>query len=162
MNRLTCLTFSLLVLTIPCMAQQSKAAAVPKVVFVCEHGAAKSIMAAAEFERLAKQKGVAFEIISRGTNPDAEVAGSIRQHLLEDGIDIGSAKPAKVSAKDLEGATTVVTFGPDLSSLLPKGAKLLDWSATPSPSQDYRAARERIVKQLETLVETMQKAEHPK
>ena len=162
MNRFTCLILSLLALTIPCAAQQSKAAVVQKVVFVCEHGAAKSVMAAAEFGKLAKQKGVAFEIISRGTVPDAEVAVRIRQHLLADGMDIGSAKPAKVSAKDLEGATTVVTFGPDLSALLPKGAKLLDWSATPSPSQDYRAAREYIVKQLETLVESMQKAEHPK
>ncbi len=117
-------------------------------------------MAAAEFERLAKQKGVAFEIISRGTVPDAEVAAPIRQHLLADGMDIGSAKPSKVSAKDLEGATTVVTFGPDLSSLMPKGAKLLDWSATPSPGKDYQTARDYIVRQLGTLVEIIQKAEH--
>ncbi len=160
MNKSTCLIFSLLAITIPCAAQQSKAAARQKVVFVCEHGAAKSVMAAAEFERLAKQKGVAFEIISRGTIPDAEVAAPIRQHLLADGMDIGTAKPAKVSAKDLEGATTVVTFGPNLTSLMPKGTNLLDWSATPSPSKDYRVAREYIVKQLGTLVETMQKAEH--
>ena len=117
-------------------------------------------MAAAEFERLAKQKGIAFEIISRGTIPDAEVAAPVRKHLLEDGMDIGSVKPVKVSAKDLEGATTFVTFGPDLSALLPKGVKLLDWSATPSPSQDYSAARVYIVKHLGTLVETIQKAEH--
>lgn len=157
---MTCLTLSLLAITIPCVAQQSKAAARPKVVFVCEHGSAKSVMAAAEFERLAKQKGVAFEIISRGTVPDAEVAAPIRQHLLADGMDIGSAKPSKVSAKDLEGATTVVTFGPDLSSLMPKGAKLLDWSATPSPGKDYQTARDYIVRQLGTLVEIIQKAEH--
>ena len=35
----------------------------PKVVFVCEHGAAKSVIAAAEFKRLAKEKGLAVEVI---------------------------------------------------------------------------------------------------
>ena len=123
-----------------------------KVVFVCEHGAAKSIIAKAEFERLAKEKGIAVEVVSRGTTPDAEIAAGVRKGLLADGTDLGSAKPVKISAKDLKGAAAVVTFGPDLAEWMPKGMKALDWSAAPSPGKDYREARDYIRKQVEGLV----------
>ena len=130
----------------------------PKVVFVCEHGAAKSIMAAAEFERMAKQRGLEFTIVSRGTNPDAEIAAGVRQGLKADGMEVGAAKPAKVAAKDFEGATKVITFGPGLSEWLGKNTKALDWSATPSPGKDYGAARDHIRKELETLLNDFQPA----
>ena len=52
-----------------------------KVVFVCEHGAAKSIIAAAEFARLAKQSGLVVEAVSRGTVPDAEIGAKVRKGL---------------------------------------------------------------------------------
>ena len=137
---------------------QESAKRIEKVVFVCEHGSAKSIIAAAEFERLAKQKGIAVEVVARGTNPDAEIGAAIRQGLRQDGIDVGSAKPVKVSTKDLEGATRVVTFGQDLTEWLPKGSKAMDWSATPSPSQDFTATKEYILQQLEALTADMKKA----
>jgi protein-tyrosine-phosphatase len=128
-----------------------------KVVFVCEHGAAKSIIAKAEFERLAKEKGLSVEVVSRGTTPDAEIASGVRKGLLADGTDLGSARPVKISAKDLEGASRVVTFGPDLAEWMPKGVKVLDWSAAPSPSKDYKEARDYIRKQVESLVGDIKK-----
>jgi arsenate reductase (thioredoxin) len=128
-----------------------------KVVFVCEHGAAKSIIAKAEFERLAKANGIAVEVVSRGTIPDAEIAAGVRQGLLAGGTDLGPARPVKISTKDLHGATAVVTFGPDLAEWMPKGVKTLDWSATPSPSKDYREARDYIRKQVEGLVGELKK-----
>ncbi len=139
-------------------AQSGSKTVAPKVVFVCEHGAAKSVMAGAEFARLARQHGLAVEVITRGTNPDAEVGPAIRKNLLADGMDVGPAKPIKVTAKDLQGAVAVVTFGPDLSALLPRGTRSLDWSATPPPSQDYQAARNYIMAQLEKLVADLQKS----
>ncbi len=139
-----------------------EAPAPPKIVFVCEHGAAKSIIAAAEFERLAKQNGLSVRIVSRGTNPDAEIGTAVRQGLLADGIDLGAAKPVRISAKDLEDATKVVSFGPDLAEWLPKGGKAADWSATPSPSANYRAARLYIVKQLEPLLLELKKSQMQK
>ena len=164
MNRLTILTVGLVILGQAAMAQPASGdkKASPKVVFVCEHGSAKSVMAAAEFERLAKQKGLAFQVLSRGANPDAEIDAPIRQHLLADGMNIGPAKPAKVSEKDLQGATRVISFGPELAPLLPNGMKALDWSAMPSPNKDYRVAREYLLKQLDALVLEMQKSEHAK
>lgn len=157
MNALARIALALLTMRVTQVVAQTPAAGAkpasrPKVVFVCEHGSAKSVMAAAEFERLAKKSGLTVDVIGRGSNPDAEVNGPIRQHLLADGMDIGSSKPIRVSAKDLAGAARVISFGPDLTPLLPKGFTVLDWSATPSPGKDYQASRTYIVKQLEALI----------
>jgi arsenate reductase (thioredoxin) len=132
------------------------AADAPKVVFVCEHGAAKSIMAAAEFRKLARDRGFQVQVLSRGTIPDAEIAAGVKSGLQADGLDAGMPKPLKVTAPDLAGAARVVSFGPDLSALLPKGVKALDWSSAPSPSKDYRAARDHIRRQLQDLFQELE------
>src|SRR5262249_22621179 len=137
----------------PVWAQTAK----PKVVFVCEHGSAKSVIAAAEFSRMAKEKGLELTILSRGTTPDPEIPKLIHDGLKADGLDVGAMKPSQISANDLKGAVKIVSFGPDLAPLLPKDAKVADWSATPSPSADYNAARDYIRKQLQTLLKDFEK-----
>ena len=127
------------------------------VVFVCEHGSAKSVIAATELRRMAIEAGLDLNILARGTNPDAEIPKLVRDGLKADGHDIGALKPTKVSEKDLRGATKIVSFGPDLSQWLTDGATVADWSATPSVDQDYRAAREYIRKKLELLVKELKK-----
>ena len=138
-------------------AQDSKTPTKPTVVFVCEHGSAKSIIAAAEFKRMAIEKGLDLNILARGTNPDAEIPKIVRDGLKADGHDVGALKPTKVSEKDLRGAAKIVSFGPDLTQWLTDGAMVADWSATPSVSEDYARAREYIRKQLETLVKDLKK-----
>jgi hypothetical protein len=127
------------------------------VVFVCEHGFAKSIIAAAEFERMAKEKRLDLNILARGTNPDPEIPKVVRDGLKADGYDVGTLKPTKVSEKDLKGAARIVSFGPDLKPWLADGAAVSDWSATPSVSEDYRTAREYIRQQLEILLKDFKK-----
>jgi arsenate reductase (thioredoxin) len=129
----------------------------PTVVFVCEHGSAKSVIAASEFERMAKEKGLDVKILARGANPDAEIPKLVRDGLKADGYDVGNLKPTKVSEKDLKGAAKIVSFGPDLKPLLTDGAVVSDWSATPSVSEDYRAARDYIRQQLEILLKDLRK-----
>src|SRR4029453_17394056 len=46
----------------------------PRVLFVCLHGAAKSVVAAAHFRRLASARGLSISAVAAGTEPDAEVA----------------------------------------------------------------------------------------
>jgi protein-tyrosine-phosphatase len=151
------LPLCLLALT-PIRAQSTKSPEPkPRVVFVCEHGSAKSVIAAAEFSRMAKETGIDLDILARGTNPDVEVPKLVRDGLKADGHDVGAMKPTKVSEGDLKGATRIVSFGPDLTPLLAQGATVMDWSATPSVSEDYRAARDYIRKKLEDLVKDMKK-----
>jgi arsenate reductase (thioredoxin) len=46
----------------------------PDILFVCEHGAAKSIIAATYFNLLAKQRGFPWRAIARGTNPELRIS----------------------------------------------------------------------------------------
>src|SRR4051794_22054800 len=141
----------------PLMWGQGVSQPKPRVVFVCEHGSAKSVIAAAEFTRMAKANGLDVSIVSRGTNPDAEIPKLVRDGLKSDGHDIGSLKPVKVSENDLKGATKIISFGPDLAPWLPKGTVVTDWSATPSVSENYAAARDYIRRQLEALLRDLVK-----
>src|SRR5258708_36976431 len=113
------------------LAQDRKSDARPTVVFVCEHGSAKSVIAASEFERMAKEEGLDVKILARGANPEAEIPKLVRDGLKADGYDVGTMKSTKISEKDLKGAAKIISFGPDLKPLLADGAVVSDWSATP-------------------------------
>ena len=134
-----------------------KAPATTKIVFVCEHGSAKSVIAAAHCRRLAQERGLNLEIVSRGSTPDAEIPPGVRNGLKADGIDVGTLKPAPVTWSDLQGASKIISFGPDLSSLA-GGKPVEDWSATPAVSTDYQAARSYIVKRIQQLLDQVAKA----
>ena len=57
----------------------------PTVLFMCPHGAAKSVLASAYFQRLAKERGLDVLVVSAGTEPDAEVAPAVVNHLTKNG-----------------------------------------------------------------------------
>jgi arsenate reductase (thioredoxin) len=89
------------------------------VVFVCQHGAAMSVLAAALLERLAADHGLLLRVLARGTEPEPQVAPAVGAGLLEQGIDVAAWQPRPLTPGDLAGAWRVVFFGPDLSHLLP-------------------------------------------
>ena len=155
------LSRTLLLIPLLAAAQDAKKPDAPappaKVVFVCEHGSAKSVIAAAHFERLAKEEELLFEVVARGTTPDPEIPAGVRNGLKADGITLGDLKPATVTSADLRGATKVISFGPDLSAVNTGKIAVEDWSATPAVSADYAAARSYIVNQLKILLEQLRK-----
>src|SRR5919198_3447437 len=52
-------------------AQTKATAAAPlRVLFVCVHGAAKSVIAAAHFRKLAAARGISIDAVAAGTEPD--------------------------------------------------------------------------------------------
>ena len=81
------------------------------ILFVCEHGSAKSVIAAAHFNRLAKQRGLPHCAIARGINPDAEISLQLRLNLAKDRLDVAIWKAQGASEKDVRGEARVVTFG---------------------------------------------------
>jgi hypothetical protein len=133
--------------------QQASKTAPPKILFVCEHGAAKSVIAAKELEKMARERGVSIQAVTRGTTPDPEIPMSVRTGLKADGIEIGTMKPVLVKPEDLQSADRVISFGPDLSAIGGKTVKVEDWSATPDVSANFPAARDYIVKRLQTLLD---------
>src|SRR5215471_2722365 len=65
-----------------------RGASAATVVFVCEHGSAKSVIAAAHFNRLAAARGLPYHAVARGTNPDPEVAAGVVNGLVADGLKV--------------------------------------------------------------------------
>ena len=134
-------------------AQQESKMPPPKIVFVCEHGAAKSVIAVKELEKLARERGISIQAVSRGTTPDPDIPLYVRTGLKADGIEIGTMKPVQVKPEDLRDAARVISFGPDLSAVAGQKVRVEDWSATPDVSGNFPAARDYIVKRLQTLLD---------
>jgi arsenate reductase len=128
----------------------------PTVLFMCPHGAAKSVLASAYFQRAAKERGLNVRVISAGTDPDPEVAPAVASHLKKGGYEVPVSKPRQVTSEDLATADVVISIGCDLKDLpAPKGT-VVKWDDVPAPSQDFAGAdqmiRERVLQLVEELV----------
>ena len=114
------------------------------IVFVCEHGAAKSILAAAYFNKLASEKGSDLRAIARGTNPDAELSPQTVMGLSKDGLQPTESTPQKLTEADVQSAEHVLTFC-DLPVEYHQKAIVEQWDGIPPVSEDYEKARDAIV-----------------
>jgi len=123
------------------------------VLFVCAHGAAKSVLAAADFQRLADRRGLKLRAAAAGTDPDPEVSSWVVQALREDGIDVGDQRPRRVTRDDLAGAWRVVAFGCDLGGLAPPGLAVEQWGDVPAVGDNGNAARAAITARLGRLLD---------
>jgi protein-tyrosine-phosphatase len=120
------------------------------VLFVCLHGAGKSLIAASHFQRLAGERGVKVRAAFAGTEPDPELTPAAVAGLLAEGIDVRGQRPRRVTGDDIRGASRVVSFGCELGALAP-GVAVERWDDVPAASEDYRAARDLIVSRLPAL-----------
>ena len=75
-----------------------------QIVFLCPHGAAKSVIAAAYCQQLADQCGVPLHVTSAGTEPDAEVSPAVVALLRAEGIDVAGHQPRRVTPEELATA----------------------------------------------------------
>ncbi len=121
------------------------------IVFVCEHGAAKSVIAATEFNRLAEEKGLPERAISRGTNLDAEFAPNVVAGLKKDGLPVPTGKPVMLTSAEVATAERVVTLGCTLPVNLKPADKLEDWADIASP-RNYEASRAGTLRHIQQLV----------
>jgi protein-tyrosine-phosphatase len=128
------------------------------IVFVCEHGSAKSLIAASFCERLAKQRGVAVRAVSRGTSPDASVPDAVVEALHEDGFDVAAFEPRALSDADVSTAACVIAIGIDLGYATARaGTRLERWDDIPPVSSSYRDARRVIVSRLRSLLRSLER-----
>lgn len=78
-------------------SQSARLTSTRPVVFVCEHGAARSVIAAAWFNKLAAEQHVAFRAVARGVTPQEDLSVSTVAGLKRDGIEFSSEKPSILS-----------------------------------------------------------------
>ena len=124
-----------------------------RILFVCLHGAAKSVLAAADCERLAAARGLHVTAEFAGTEPDADVAPAVAAALHADGVDLGGKKPRLVTASDVAAADQVVAFGCDLGGAKTPGARVEQWADVPAVSDGLPVARAAIRRRLEQLID---------
>jgi chromate transporter len=121
------------------------------VVFVCEHGSAKSLVAASFFDRMARERGLAVRAVSRGTVPDASVPPVVVRSLRADGFEVASYRPRKLAVSDLASAARVVAIGVDLGEM-GAGRRVERWDDIPPVSTSYQEARAAMLSRLDALL----------
>ena len=134
----------------------------PTVLFMCPRGAAKSVVASAYFQRLAKERGLNVRVESAGTEPDPRVSPVVAAHLSRNGYSMPVSTPRKVTAEELTSADVVISIGCDLSGLPQPAGRLVRWDEVPPLSEDFTRADEAIRRRVSALIEELVLAESKK
>ena len=124
----------------------------PTILFICEHGAARSTIATAYFNKLAQQQGLKYHAIFRGINPDSALGPAAQQGLIKDSFDVHDWKPVAVTKQDFENAYQVITLDCVLPEKYSTGKPITQWKGIPPISDNYNIARDSIVKKVQALV----------
>src|SRR6266702_4942122 len=98
-----------------------------RVVFVCEHGSVKSLIAMEYFNRSARERGLPYRAVARGTAPELTVPVPVREGLHAAGFDVSEFVPQLFKASDVDGASLVVSFDQDISKIVAGRARHLRW-----------------------------------
>lgn len=127
------------------------------VVFVCEHGNVKSLMAASYFNQLAAQRGLPFHAVSRGAAPDSDtVPKPIAAGLHADGVDVSDFHPSKVATADVDAAVRVIAISTELPPDVQVDAHRMErWGDVPTASVNYEAARASLKAHVAALLDRL-------
>ena len=128
----------------------------PSVIFVCEHGAAKSVIATAYFNKLAAERGLSYRATFRGTSLQDDLSTRAVAGLRADGIAIPDGKPSAIAPADVTRATHIFAIGCTLPSVAAKSGKAADWNDVPD-DQGYGPMRDAIVRHVTVLLDDLQK-----
>jgi len=120
-------------------------------IFVCEHGAAKSVIAAAHFNKLASERNLSLRATARGTTPDAELSPKAVEGLERDGLTPTESVPQKLTLTDSESAGRIVSFC-ELPEEFQGRVSIDQWDGVPPVSEDYEKARDAIVERINKLI----------
>ena len=127
------------------------------ILFVCQHGGAKSVIAASYFNQL----GLPFHgVAAAAEDPYEEVPAPVVELLQRDGVDVRDFKPRRVDDTDLDGAMRVVSIGCDLSGVPGSQpgtddglrARLSSWDDVPPASEDLEGSVAAIRRHVDALV----------
>jgi protein-tyrosine-phosphatase len=140
--------------TAPSAAALAGPTAEPTVVFVCEHGAAKSVIATAYFNKIAAERGLQARASYRGVNPQADLSVTAMKGLKDDGLSVDEHKPVPISQSDVDAATVIFAIGCTLPSSATASGKAASWDDVPE-DRGYGPTRDAIKRHVEDLVDRM-------
>ena len=123
------------------------------VLFACVENAGRSQMAAAFFNALADS--AAARALSAGTDPAERVHPAVAQVMRELGIELGDARPRRLTADLVARADVLITMGCGAACPLVPGVPHEDW-ALPDPKDEpverVREIRDQIRARVEALI----------
>ena len=129
------------------------------VLFVCEHGTVKSLLAKVLFEKYAQEVGLQMRAVSRGTYVDTAVPPWMLQQLAIDHVTLGSWLPRPLVAQDLADASYVVSFDVPSTATSATQAPREQWDGLPSVAQDYAKGRDAIKARVHQLVDSLNRVQ---
>ena len=139
---------------VPVSAQRAEDEAGAKtIVFVCLHGVVNSQMAAAYFNKAAKERGLPFTAVSRGIDLYRSIPVRIQDGLALDGLEPAN-KPLELTAQEAGRASRVLAFDP-IPAEQKGDANVTYWSGVPIGIDDYEATRDEIVRRVDALAASL-------
>ena len=126
-----------------------------RVVFVCEHGSVKSLIAMLYFNRSAQERGLPYRAVARGTAPEPTVPVPVREGLHAEGFDVSEFVPQLFKASDVDGASLVVSFDQDIDATVGGRARHLRWDNLPGVLANYARGRDEIVRHVDALLDEL-------
>jgi protein-tyrosine-phosphatase len=126
-----------------------------QVVFVCEHGAAKSVIAADYFNRLAAERGLEYRAVCRATAPDSTLNPATRAGFKMDNIP-QNLNPTKLTMSDTTNVERIILFTPlppEYNTTVP----VENWSDAQNIDGTYTQRRDAIVKKINALLDSLER-----
>ncbi len=108
-------------------------------IFACIHNAGRSQMSAAFFNQLSDPQ--LARAISAGTQPAEHVHPVVVDAMREEGIDLSSAKPQKLTAALAQNAEMLITMGCGDECPYVPGLRRDDWPLPDPKGQGIEAVR---------------------
>jgi arsenate reductase len=122
------------------------------ILFLCPHHAAKSVIAEAYFNRLARQHNLPLQGDSAGTDPEASVSPAVAELLRNEGIDVSGHRPRLVTQDELMQALRIISMGCTAEELSVPAERVEQWTDVPMVSKDILGARDAILAHVESLI----------
>jgi hypothetical protein len=132
-----------------------------EVVFVCEHGSVKSLVAMEHFNRRARERGLAYQAVARGMAPDRAVPEAVRAGLRSDGFEASDFVPQLLTPSDVDHAVLVISFDQDIGHLVVGKARHLAWDDLPGVLADYPRGRAALVTRVDSLLDELASSNPP-
>jgi len=131
-----------------------------QIVFVCKFGSMKSQMAAAYFNRIAKERGLQLTATSRAFMPDTEIPVAVRTNMATEGLAPVMEVITSLTPADAKVAFKVISF----DEIPPENigtTNYTHWAGSPKAKKEYWMSmgfiKQHVHDEVDQLVEQLSK-----
>jgi len=115
----------------------------------------------AYFNRRAQERGIPYRAVARGTAPEPNVPGPVREGLRTDGFDVSKFAPQLFEAPDVDDALLVVSFDQDVGKTVGGRARHLSWDNLAGVLSNFESGRAEIVRHIDELIDELARSASP-